>query len=218
MTQRQRLKVPYRDRHQAKALGARWDPNARTWYVPADLVNPLFQRWVDTDQEVARHVTLVPIHRCFVMSRWVCCPTCRARTRAYALGMTAFYEGRRRRAHMGCFSMFDIRSMTWVYRSSSVAEQTLVETGFLTRPTMPPRPVMNRCAGCETTLSDAWLHRVGPVGFRPSNQTACQSLRIITDLQVNKLRCQWRSNTPLKAVLRAYCQYRPEDAGMLCGG
>jgi hypothetical protein len=40
------LDVPFPDKDQAKALGARWDRDARSWYVPNDLDVEPFARWL----------------------------------------------------------------------------------------------------------------------------------------------------------------------------
>jgi len=43
------LRVPYRDKDDAKRLGARWDAVSRLWYVPGDLDPARFERWRPTD-------------------------------------------------------------------------------------------------------------------------------------------------------------------------
>lgn len=40
------LKVPYADKDEAKALGARWDPKRKTWYVPDGAAAGPFERWL----------------------------------------------------------------------------------------------------------------------------------------------------------------------------
>jgi hypothetical protein len=40
------LDVPFPDKDQAKALGARWDRDARSWYVPKDFDVEPFVRWL----------------------------------------------------------------------------------------------------------------------------------------------------------------------------
>lgn len=40
------LNVPFREKDEAKALGARWNPERRLWYVPAGLEVAPFQRWL----------------------------------------------------------------------------------------------------------------------------------------------------------------------------
>jgi exodeoxyribonuclease VII large subunit len=40
------LRVPYAEKDAAKSLGARWDPNERSWYVPSQLETAPFGRWM----------------------------------------------------------------------------------------------------------------------------------------------------------------------------
>jgi len=44
------LKVPFREKDQAKALGARWDAEASSWYVPSGLEPSIFSKWLPAEQ------------------------------------------------------------------------------------------------------------------------------------------------------------------------
>ena len=39
------LNCPYAEKNQAKDLGARWDKDAKKWYVPNDVDRNLFKKW-----------------------------------------------------------------------------------------------------------------------------------------------------------------------------
>jgi len=39
------LNVPFAEKDQAKALGARWDPAVKKWYVPEGKAADPFERW-----------------------------------------------------------------------------------------------------------------------------------------------------------------------------
>jgi hypothetical protein len=41
------LNVPYAEKDAAKALGARWNPTRRRWYVPDGVAPEPFAKWVD---------------------------------------------------------------------------------------------------------------------------------------------------------------------------
>ena len=43
------LDVPYKEKDQAKALGARWDLTAKKWYVPEDQDLAVFNAWLPSD-------------------------------------------------------------------------------------------------------------------------------------------------------------------------
>ena len=49
-SQREYLAVPYDEKDTAKRLGARWDPSAQSWYIPAGADAEPFARWRDPNR------------------------------------------------------------------------------------------------------------------------------------------------------------------------
>lgn len=47
------LKVPYAEKDQAKALGARWNSERKTWYVPDGQPSAPFEQWLVGAQDGA---------------------------------------------------------------------------------------------------------------------------------------------------------------------
>lgn len=47
------LKVPYAEKDEAKALGARWNPTRKCWYVPDGKPSEPFERWIDAAASAA---------------------------------------------------------------------------------------------------------------------------------------------------------------------
>lgn len=43
---RMNLQVPFADKDQAKALGAKWDKTTKTWYIAADTDMGKFRKWL----------------------------------------------------------------------------------------------------------------------------------------------------------------------------
>lgn len=41
------LNVPYKEKDEAKSLGARWNPGGKHWYVPAGVDVAPFEKWLD---------------------------------------------------------------------------------------------------------------------------------------------------------------------------
>ena len=41
-----KLNVPYAEKDEARRLGARWDGERKTWYVPAGAMLAIFERWL----------------------------------------------------------------------------------------------------------------------------------------------------------------------------
>lgn len=46
------LQVPFNEKDEAKALGARWDRQQRAWYVPQDKEPSLFQKWSPSNDQL----------------------------------------------------------------------------------------------------------------------------------------------------------------------
>jgi hypothetical protein len=59
---RRYLAVPYVEKDQAKALGARWDPNAKAWYDPGPGINSQLDKWL-RDPTIPLVVTPAPVAR-----------------------------------------------------------------------------------------------------------------------------------------------------------
>ena len=47
------LNVPYAEKDEAKALGARWNPTKRRWYVPDGVSTVAFAKWAGQDADGA---------------------------------------------------------------------------------------------------------------------------------------------------------------------
>jgi hypothetical protein len=45
------LKVPYAEKDQAKALGARWNNDRKAWYVPDGQATAPFERWITSQHD-----------------------------------------------------------------------------------------------------------------------------------------------------------------------
>ena len=41
------INCPYKQKEEAKALGAKWDPSVKKWYVPEGLDIQLFAKWIE---------------------------------------------------------------------------------------------------------------------------------------------------------------------------
>ena len=48
------LNVPYAEKDEARALGARWNPGRKRWYVPAGVALDPFQKWLKEDASGGR--------------------------------------------------------------------------------------------------------------------------------------------------------------------
>lgn len=47
------LEVPFAQKDQAKAFGARWDPAMKKWYIPGGIESAPFAQWMPADSDSA---------------------------------------------------------------------------------------------------------------------------------------------------------------------
>lgn len=47
------LNVPYAEKDEARALGARWNPGKKRWYVPAGVALGAFEKWMPNGEAAA---------------------------------------------------------------------------------------------------------------------------------------------------------------------
>lgn len=57
------LKVPFNEKDQAKALGARWNAELKLWYVPAGVDSAPFEKWLSNTPATEKSATKVISHR-----------------------------------------------------------------------------------------------------------------------------------------------------------
>ena len=50
------LKVPFNEKDQAKSLGARWNAEAKLWYVPQGVEAAPFEKWFSVSANLAPNV------------------------------------------------------------------------------------------------------------------------------------------------------------------
>jgi hypothetical protein len=55
------LKVPFAEKDQAKALGARWDPAKKTWYIVDKPDLSPFSAWMDLGAAEQKPVAPMPV-------------------------------------------------------------------------------------------------------------------------------------------------------------
>jgi hypothetical protein len=51
------LKVPFNEKDQAKSLGARWNAEAKLWYVPQGVEAAPFEKWMTSAANAAPNIS-----------------------------------------------------------------------------------------------------------------------------------------------------------------
>lgn len=83
------LDAPYREKEQAKALGAKWNPRVKKWYAdtpPEEFVR--FSKWILGDWEEV----IIALHELFIIEGQRKCWKCKKNTRIVGLGIGGFVQ------------------------------------------------------------------------------------------------------------------------------
>jgi hypothetical protein len=81
------LNVPFHDKNEAKALGARWDPQRRLWYVPDNIDASPLRKWTPTPESPN-----VRAARYFLAEATRGCWRCSSQTRVFGIVLPAGHE------------------------------------------------------------------------------------------------------------------------------
>lgn len=60
------LYIPYADKEEAKKLGAKWDKKAGSWFIPDDVSEALFSKWIDSREPSVRFADELTSHGCLL--------------------------------------------------------------------------------------------------------------------------------------------------------
>ena len=157
------LSVPFVQKDEAKALGARWDRNEKAWYVPPDVDSSLFAVWIVTrDQLASEPPTLEPKKRS--VREYLAVP---------------FGE---RQAAKAAGALWDKEAKSWYIGSQADMER--LKRWRAEGISAPQSPVMTakeefseflRSIGCvvsgEHPIMDGKKHRISVVGEKFSDKT-----------------------------------------------
>ena len=81
------LNVPFHEKDEAKALGARWDPQRRLWYVPDNIDASSLRKWIPVSQSPN-----VRAASCFLAEATRGCWRCSCQTRVFGIVLPAGHE------------------------------------------------------------------------------------------------------------------------------
>ena len=86
------LDVPFEEKDQAKALGAKWDAQARAWFVPEGVDPSAFARWFPCDLEAPDGDGTMTANRFALITGHVACWKCGKQTRATTVLLRGYQE------------------------------------------------------------------------------------------------------------------------------
>jgi hypothetical protein len=170
------LNVPYYEKDQAKALGARWDPRRRQWYVPFEGDPSRFRQWILEKPEPASGPEATLIAPVFMITSETFCDHCGGIAPVIALaasGVERHETGTRiDRFVVACW-------ITWLSPSLVAALAERASSFFLDWTSSGSCYYLNHCS-CGAGLDDFDLHEEPDGAFFPMEAEACGGMRLIT--------------------------------------
>lgn len=172
MSQRVDLDVPYSEKDQAKALGAWWDPAARTWYVPAGKDPRPFSKWIPESSELLE--LLPPI---FVVESRSACWKCGRQVTVGTVAATSFIESGDDTESVES-DLYLFSGITHLPKQATEALQAL-NSGYRRRfsKTAGTKYFMNHCP-CGAQLGDFFMHSEPGGAFLPIDAKAAASIKL----------------------------------------
>lgn len=183
------INVPFSQKDHAKALGARWDPVATTWYVPAGKDSAPFAQWIDCGGEQEQEEPNVKADYFFVAKTQASCWRCKEYVDVYALFLPDGYLGSAYEDEDDLSNNnklwaegMGVGALSFV---SSVSDEVLAALAThapgYTRDyskTTKTYYLMNHCPHCKSSQGDFFLHDGLGSPFFPITDEACKRVEM----------------------------------------
>lgn len=85
------LKVPFAEKDQAKALGARWDPNLKSWYILPAQDKGAFSRWLPVDPELLPYNITSEGGQFYILKGKRKCFSCKKETQVFTFALNPYW-------------------------------------------------------------------------------------------------------------------------------
>lgn len=178
------LDVPFAQKDDARALGARWDSQVKTWYVPQGKDSSPFAQWFSTTEDLPEASPNVKSPFFFLAKAKNKCWRCAKESDAFSIflpdvhaqldcdedGRPAWFEG----CGVGTLS-----SVLWI--SEAVAEVLTSHAPSYKRAFSKKAGcsyLMNHCAHCHATQGDFFMHNEPGGTFFPTTPDECSKITI----------------------------------------
>lgn len=174
-----KINVPYSEKEQVKSLGAKWDAESKTWFVPDNLNVSLFKSWLSN-----QNISLIAKNPFYIGFNEQDCWKCKKETSVIALGCTAFKveeldDNDESRWELNTeFSFFDYVEYIPEDIKSIINEKfPFYKQGF--SKTMKSTYWVNHCINCNSIQGDYFLHSEPDSAFFPTDEQAAKALTLL---------------------------------------
>lgn len=163
------LKVPFAEKDQAKALGARWDGERRSWYVPEGVSSSAFTQWLPLPNRWSARAD-----RYWIVASDTTCWKCQEPTTAFTLALPSGHETLEG-DDVGD-EWIDHDHLALLSYITDLSDEVLKETARICAgwhndfsQTTQSRYWMNHCRACGMKQGDFSLHSEPGGAFFPLN-------------------------------------------------
>jgi hypothetical protein len=181
------LDVHYSEKDEAKRLGAKWNPERKTWYVPSGMDSQPFERWIPLppsgheDQSPSQMIhapvwLLISYERCY---------RCRMDSAVFALSADKFVDIEFGEDHEVYFQQIDAEQHGHISfynlerlddRIATLLARDAPKFRLNFSQSQSKRVYMNHCQHCDAKLGDFFLHCELGGAFCPDSFDPIQDL------------------------------------------
>jgi hypothetical protein len=174
-----RLNVPYHEKDAAKAKGAQWDEEDKTWFVPEDLCDHYieFERWFPD-----AGIDLILTNEIIAAFTDVRCRGCGRITKVMAIGTDGIYTKQLYAIRWDwnydiffCY-LYYIRQLDEEWEKKLRKVHSTFYKDFV--PSHSASMWVNHCSHCQTKIMDDTLILKDPAIFRPKNRKGTEQISI----------------------------------------
>jgi hypothetical protein len=163
------LDVPFGEKDQAKAIGARWNPVLKQWYVPENLELEPFKKWVPIMEDDIETVANAPI---YLLETYTSCWRCEKNSRVIAIASAGIND--------------EISGQLVVYSHVRYLPEHIFELiksnyAFYYKDfskTSKSFYYINHCA-CKVSLGDFFMHNEPGGAFHPLNDEHAKDIKMV---------------------------------------
>ena len=177
------LEVPYKDKDQAKTLGAKWNPELKKWYITDKQDSTLFANWIKKPLTELKIIDNVKASAYYVAENKIYCYRCKHQAKVFGILICSPYQ------YCDTDDLNDFETYNtdaFIYYIHQISTETLQEIKkFATNSyymdfsqIINRRYLMNHCEHCDAPFGDFWLYGEPSGAFAPIDQAEADEIKI----------------------------------------
>jgi hypothetical protein len=184
-----RLNVPFHEKDKAKELGARWDQNAKTWYLWDYAKIDEFSEWLDGDYCI--YIT----EKLYLAKGIRECWHCGKGTPVYSVGATkTAYKDKEWKFYPRFYLVNNVSGYSKAFET--VLRQTNGQFRISYSKTTGTSYLNNHCSGCGRMQGDNFLYEEIDAVFSPTEAKDAEGIRLMEfslEFDIGMLGCMFFS-------------------------